>query len=216
MCWTAFTSPAGSPKASPWCEESSSAATPISGHQHTNLTCSEPASPCCGGPTIWGDDLSDRRRRRVPWARRLTARTVDLAACAVLVGAGAFAAGWFGWGWFLPEGGVILYPAAVLFLYEILGALFGGTTLGKLAMSLRVVDADNTLLAVGRRRAMARSAVLYSPVLIWGALQTEPVGLAHTEPWLLLVATAPYAIWVAHYQLVALHNLVAHTAVVKA
>ena len=41
MCWTAFTSPAGSPKASPWCEESSSAATPISGHQHTNLTCSE-------------------------------------------------------------------------------------------------------------------------------------------------------------------------------
>ena len=52
MCSTAFTSPAGSPKASPSCEESSSAATPISGHQHTNLTCSEPASPCCGGPII--------------------------------------------------------------------------------------------------------------------------------------------------------------------
>ena len=28
MCSTVFTSPAGSPKASPWCEESSSAATP--------------------------------------------------------------------------------------------------------------------------------------------------------------------------------------------
>ncbi len=41
MCSTAFTSPAGSPKASPWCEESSSAATPTGGHQHTNLTCSE-------------------------------------------------------------------------------------------------------------------------------------------------------------------------------
>ena len=46
------TSPAGSPKASPSCEESSSAATPISVPQHTNLTCSEPASPCCGGPII--------------------------------------------------------------------------------------------------------------------------------------------------------------------
>ena len=30
MCSTASTSPAGSPKASPWCEENSSAATPIS------------------------------------------------------------------------------------------------------------------------------------------------------------------------------------------
>ena len=41
MCSTASTSPAGSPKASPWCEENSSAATPISVPQHTNLTCSE-------------------------------------------------------------------------------------------------------------------------------------------------------------------------------
>ena len=39
MCSTAFTSPAGSPKASPSYEESSSAVPPTGVPQHTNLTC---------------------------------------------------------------------------------------------------------------------------------------------------------------------------------
>ena len=62
MCWTASTSPAGSPKASPWYAGSCSAVPPSSVPRHTNRTCSGPASLCCAGriisqtPTtsIWG------------------------------------------------------------------------------------------------------------------------------------------------------------------
>ena len=43
---------AGSPKDSPWYAENCNAAHPISGPQHTNRTCSEPASPCCAGRII--------------------------------------------------------------------------------------------------------------------------------------------------------------------
>ena len=49
MCSTAFMSLGGSRKASPWYDGSCSAATPTGVPQHTNRTCSEPASPCCGG-----------------------------------------------------------------------------------------------------------------------------------------------------------------------
>ena len=54
-CWTASTWRAGSPKDSPWYGGRSSAAHPISGPQHTNRTCSEPASRSCAGPAISTD-----------------------------------------------------------------------------------------------------------------------------------------------------------------
>ena len=52
MCSTASTSPAGSPKASPWYAGNCSAATPTGVPRHTNRTCSGPASLCCAAPTI--------------------------------------------------------------------------------------------------------------------------------------------------------------------
>ena len=51
MCSTGSTSCAGSPKASPWYDERYNTVPLIRGPQHTNRTCSEPASLSCAGPT---------------------------------------------------------------------------------------------------------------------------------------------------------------------